>query len=256
MASNFPFARSRYHAPEYVLEHKLKRFKVMPVGKKRTSPMQIYWFKAQGPRRVCTLAKHLGVDADYIEMDVTKGEQKSPGYLALNPNGRCPTLVDGRTVLWEALAISVYLCGKTGSDVWPRTAAEQAEVLRWTSWDAFHWTRTVGDFYFQNYVKPLYAGLPPDKQVLAERTPVFHVTAPVLEKALSDRDWLAANRLTLADIAVNAMLPNWEELEIPLDAYPNIRRWHESLMHIPAVRDPWPAHSRSFSQTQAEDAAS
>lgn len=209
--------------------------------------MQIYWFKAHGPRRICTLAKHLGVEAEFVQMDVTKGEHKSPAYLALNPNGKCPTLVEDDKVLWEALAISVYLCGKAGSDLWPREPAEQAEVLRWASWDAWHWSRTVGDFYFQNYIKPLYVGQPPDKQVLAERTPVFHQTAPVIERMLEGRDWLALNRFTLADIAASAMLMGWQKIEVPLEGYPNLQRWHDRLMDIPAVREPWPEQSARWS---------
>jgi glutathione S-transferase len=218
--------------------------------------MRIYWFKAQGPRRVCTLAKLLGVQADFVEMNVKAGEHKSPDYLALNPSGRCPTLVDGDTVLWEALAISVYLCGKSGSDMWPRDTAKQAEVLRWVSWDAFHWSRIVGNFYFENHIKPLYVGQQPDKALLAECTPEFHAAASVLEKALEGKTWLAAGRLTLADLAVNAMLPNWEKLEMPLASYPGIRRWHDRLMDMPAVRDPWPDHAVKFSDVQQIQTAS
>lgn len=213
--------------------------------------MQLYWFHAQGPRRVCTLAKLLNIQADFVEMDVRKGEHKSPAYLSLNPNGKCPTLVDGETVLWEALAISVYLCGKAGSDLWPRDTAGQAEVLRWASWDAFHWVGAIGDFYFENYIKPTLIGQPADKALLAERTPQFHAVAKILEKGLEGKTWLALDRLTLADIAVNAMLPGWEKLEAPLGPYPNIRRWHDRLMEIPAVRDPWPDHPRKFADVQS-----
>lgn len=202
--------------------------------------MQIYWFRAQGPRRVCTLAKLLEIRAEFIEMDVGKGEHKSPEYLKLNPNGKCPTLVDGDTVLWEALAISVYLCGKTGADLWPRETAEQAEVLRWISWDAFHWAQAIGTFYFENHIKPDLIGIEPDRDALESSKPNFHAMAAILEKGLEGRDWLAAGRFTLADIAVNAMLPGWKKLEAPLEPYPNIRRWHDRLMTIPAVRDPWP----------------
>jgi glutathione S-transferase len=106
--------------------------------------MKIYWFKAQAPRRVLALAKHLGVDAECIELDLMAGALKTPSYLAFNPNGKAPTLVDGDFVLWESSAIMTYLCIKAGSDMWPADRPdEQVQVLRWLSWNDSHWSRAV-----------------------------------------------------------------------------------------------------------------
>src|SRR5579871_2502689 len=114
--------------------------------------MQIYWIEAQAPRRVLALVKHLGIDAELIH--VTGKGLKAPEYVALNPNMKAPTLVDGDRVLWEASAIMAYLCIKVGSDMWPAHApAEQVEVLRWLSWNDWHWAPAVGDFYFEHVVK-------------------------------------------------------------------------------------------------------
>ncbi|MBV8156778.1 MAG: glutathione S-transferase N-terminal domain-containing protein, partial [Dyella sp.] len=68
--------------------------------------MKIYWIRAQAPRRVLALVKYLGVDADCIEVEAKRGALKTPEYLALNPNGKAPTLVDGDFVLWESSAIN------------------------------------------------------------------------------------------------------------------------------------------------------
>jgi glutathione S-transferase len=54
-----------------------------------------YWIKAQAPRRVLALVKHLGIDAELVEVDAKAGGLKSPDYAALNPNMKAPTLVDG-----------------------------------------------------------------------------------------------------------------------------------------------------------------
>jgi len=93
--------------------------------------MRIYWIKAQAPRRVLALVKHLGVEAEFVEVDMMAGGFKMPDYVALNPNMKAPTLVDGDLVLWEASAIMAHLCIKQGSDMWPASdPAEQVEVLR------------------------------------------------------------------------------------------------------------------------------
>ena len=107
--------------------------------------MRIYWIKAQAPRRVLAVAKHLGIEAELIEVNVKAGGFKTADYTALNPNRKAPTLVDGELVLWESSAIMAHLCVKADSDMWPaRNAAEQVEVLRWLSWNDCHWSPAVG----------------------------------------------------------------------------------------------------------------
>ena len=78
--------------------------------------------------------KHLGIKAEFVEVDLMAGGLKTPDYAALNPNMKAPTLIDGDLVLWESAAIMAHLCIKTGSDMWPvRNPAEQVEALRWLS---------------------------------------------------------------------------------------------------------------------------
>ncbi|MEQ1517786.1 MAG: glutathione S-transferase N-terminal domain-containing protein, partial [Usitatibacteraceae bacterium] len=81
--------------------------------------MKIYWIKAQAPRRVLALIKHLGIKADLVEIDAKAGGLRAPEYAALNPNMKAPTLVDGELVLWESSAIMAHLAINAGSDMWP-----------------------------------------------------------------------------------------------------------------------------------------
>jgi glutathione S-transferase len=119
--------------------------------------MKIYWIKAQAPRRVLALVKHLGIEAELVAIDLKARGLKAPEYVALNPNMKAPTLVDGDLVLWEASAIMAHLCIKAGSDMWPaHNPAEQVEVLRWLSWNDNHWVSAVGPFYFEHVVKATF----------------------------------------------------------------------------------------------------
>ena len=129
--------------------------------------MKIYWIKAQAPRRVLALAKHLGIDAEFVEVDLMGGGLKTHAYAALNPNMKAPTLVDGDVVIWEASAIMAYLCNKAGSNMWPaQNPAEQVEVLRWLSWNDCHWSPAVGPFYFEHVVKTTFGIGQPDPESL------------------------------------------------------------------------------------------
>jgi glutathione S-transferase len=204
--------------------------------------MKIYWIKAQAPRRVLALVKHLGLEAELIEMDLKAGGLKAPAYTALNPNMKAPSLVDGSTILWESSAIMAYLCAKAGSDMWPaHNTGEQVEVLRWLSWNDCHWAPAVGPFYFEHIVKATFNFGGPDRETLRSRIPDVIKYAKVLNDHLNDRSFAACGRLTIADFQLASMATDWWDAEIPLADFPSITAWIDRLMQIPAWANPWPA---------------
>jgi len=204
--------------------------------------MKIYWIKAQAPKRVLALAKHLGIKAELVEVNLMSGGLKTPEYARLNPNMKAPTLVDGELVLWESCAIMTYLSIKAGSDMWPaHNPAEQVEVLRWLSWADHHWSPAVGPFYFEHVVKPTFGIGPPDRDSLPSKVPDLLKYAKVLDGHLAGRDYAACGRLTIADFQLASMASYWRESEMPLEDFPNIVRWIDGLQRIPAWADPWPA---------------
>jgi glutathione S-transferase len=204
--------------------------------------MKIYWIKAQAPRRVLALAKHLGIEAEIIEIDAKAGGLRTADYAALNPNMKAPTLVDGDRVLWEASAIMAYLCIRSGSDMWPaHNPDEQVEVLRWLSWNDCHWAGAVSPFYFEHVVKATFGIGPPDAELLKRSVRDILKFAKVLDSHLKNRSYVACDRLTIADFQLASMAAHWQESEMPLQDFANITRWLDGLMRIPAWADPWPA---------------
>lgn len=203
--------------------------------------MKIYWIKAQAPRRVLALIKHLDIDAQLIWLDAKAGALRSPEYTALNPNRKAPTLVDGDTVLWESTAIMAWLCVRQNSDMWPAgKPAEQIEVLRWLSWGDSHWSEVVAPFYFEHVVKATFELGLPDRELLKEKVAALNRFSRVLDAQLEGREHVACGRLTIADFQLASMARYWREAEIPFEAFPNIVRWLEGLERIPAWADPWP----------------
>jgi glutathione S-transferase len=203
--------------------------------------MKIYWIKAQAPRRVLALAKHLGIEAEFIEMNLMGGGLKQMDFVALNPNKKVPVLVDGDNVLWESSAIMAYLCTQTGSDMWPaHRPDEQIEVLRWLSWNDCHWSTAVAPFYFEHVVKSTFDIGPPDRELLKASVPELLKFAAVLDGHLAGKNFAACARLTIADFQLASMATYWRESEMPLGAFTHVVRWIEGLMRIPAWAQPWP----------------
>jgi len=204
--------------------------------------MKIYWIKAQAPRRALALAKHLGIEAEFVQLNLKAGELKSSEYAALNPNLKAPTLIDGDLSLWESSAIMAYLCIKAGSDMWPFHApAEQVEVLRWLSWNDGHWSPAVAPFYFEYVVKQTFGFGSPDLDLLRASVPDLTRYAAVLNDHLADRSHVACGRLTIADFQLASMAADWRAANMPFEPFPHIRRWLEGLLCLPAWADPWPA---------------
>ena len=89
--------------------------------------MKLYGFPpSPNTWKVRALAAHLGVPLELEFVDLSKGAQYMPAYLALSPSGRTPTLVDGDFKLWESNAILQYIAGKSANSLWPNDDPKNA----------------------------------------------------------------------------------------------------------------------------------
>lgn len=206
--------------------------------------MKLYWFDTVNPRKACAAAKFLQVPVEYVRVDLGRGEHKQPDYLALNPNGKVPTLVDGTRTLWEANAIMCHFAVHVGSDLWPRDD-RQIDVIRWLSWDLAHFYRNGSSLYFEYVIKPRFRLGDVDPGEVKRATAEWRRLAAILDHHLHNRRWLVGGSLTVADFAVASLLPYAERACIPLDVFPNVRRWHDRLCELEAWREPFPAHAEA-----------
>ena len=102
--------------------------------------MKLYGFPhSPNTWKVRAVAAHLGLRLDFEFVDLTKGQSRTPAFLALNPTGRTPALVDGDFKLWESNAIMQYLASRTTNSLWPDEARARADIMRWQSWQLAHW---------------------------------------------------------------------------------------------------------------------
>ncbi|QCG89173.1 glutathione S-transferase family protein [Azospirillum sp. TSH100] len=177
--------------------------------------------------RVEAFLNILGLPYRYVEANAEV--RRSESFLALNPFGQIPVLVDGDLVLPDSVAILVYLADRyDGSGLWnPKVPEEAAQVQRWLSIAA-------GDLRFGPALARILtlwggAGSLTDAQRVAERVLRF------MDSHLDGRYWLAAVRPTIADIACYAYVARAPEGRIPLDPYPAVRRWLERVEAIPAL---------------------
>jgi glutathione S-transferase len=202
--------------------------------------MRLYYSDILSAHRACAVARYLNAPVEYIYIDLVKGDQKKPDYLAVNPNGKVPTLVNGKRITWESDAVICQLSDDMGADLWPHDS-RQIEITRWFSWNAQHFTRAGGALYFENIVKQRFRIGAPDPAAVDEALSDFRRYAIVLNDHLAGRAWIVGDSMTAADLSVAMTLPYACDAQLPLNEFSNVRRWYDQIDAIEAWREPFPA---------------
>jgi glutathione S-transferase len=188
--------------------------------------------------KVIVLKNHLGLECEMHIVDLAKGDQLTPEYIAMNPNKKMPVLDDDGLVLWESNAILFYLASKKPrTGLWPSDVRRQADVLRWLAWESAHWdAESVGMVGYERVSKGVLGLGAADPAFVARGEQNFIRFAAVLNGRLKGRKWLVGDDLTIADFSIGAWIPAAELLQLPVAKFQEIGRWYDRLASLPAWR--------------------
>jgi len=190
--------------------------------------MKLYLHLLSGhSHRARLFASLLGLAPDLIEVDLTAGAHKTSEFLAMNPFGQVPVLVDDDgTVIADSLAILVYLAKKSGRSDWlPADAEGAARVQRWLSVAA---GEVAYGLAAARLITIFGANYDPD-EVIARG----HALLGKVEASLADRAWLAADHPTIADVAIYSYVARAPEGNVDLAGYPLIRAFLRRVEALP-----------------------
>jgi len=187
-------------------------------------------------RKASIMLEESGLDYTVRPMVLEKKEQKEDWYLAINPNGRIPCIVDddgpgGEAVtLFESGSILIYLAEKSGK-LLPQDPVKRLELLNWLFFASGHVTHTGLGVHWQ--VRERDAGRAHAHLEIwqTENNRVYGV----LDRGLSGRDYLAGD-YSIADVAAYPWIYRHDMQEIDLDRYPNVGNWLERVGSRPAVQ--------------------
>ncbi|MBM3950115.1 MAG: glutathione S-transferase family protein [Rhodospirillales bacterium] len=217
--------------------------------------LEVYWGSGSPPawRVLLTLeAKKIPYVSRLLQF--AKEEHKAPGFLALNPRGKVPTIKDGDYVLAESIAIMAYLDRKyPDPPLFGRSAEETGRVWKAIS-DLVYYLEPAG---LRIVVPVLFGTVEDNTDDIRAAVPEAHDELGIMERRLSDNDWLALDRLSAADLAV------YPSIEILLRAagkdsaqplglgllpfaerYPAIEKWRERIRALPGYDKTYPPHWR------------
>ncbi len=185
-------------------------------------------------QKVLWCCGEIGIPFEREDIGGEFGRNKSPEYLALNPNGLVPTIDDDGFILWESNVIVRYLAAKYAlGTLCPSDLQRRADADRWMDWQQTTLGLPMG-ILFRGLLKS-----PPDKIERAELTTAEQKAAStwkILEAQLAKQAYVAGATLTIGDIALGNAVHRWFKLPIERLDLPNLERWYGRLCERPAYK--------------------
>ena len=194
--------------------------------------MKFFFNGSPNPTKVALFLEEAGLDYEPIAIDTRQGDQFAPAYLAVNPNGKVPALVDGETVVFDSNAILLYLAEKTGKFLPPAGDKARGEMLSWLMFVA----TGVGPFSGQAVHFKHFA---PEKVEYAHKRYQFETGRhyEILNARLAGRRYILGDAYTIVDMAAWG----WARMvpfilgEAAWARFPDVKRWLDEISARPAA---------------------
>ena len=220
--------------------------------KARGKPIALYYWPTPNGWKIPIMLEECRLPYNVVPVNIAKGDQFKPEFLAISPNNRMPAIVDpdgpgGRPIsIFESGAILQYLGRKTGK-FYPRDERGRVEVDQWLFWQMANLGPKAGECHHFR----LYAA---DKAPYATERFTNEVNRlyGVMNRRLKDRDFLAG-RYSIADMACVGWASRWKRQGQDIDAFPNFKRWLERMLARPAVYRGMHVRVEEASQVDMQD---
>ena len=190
--------------------------------------MKLYGYALSGhSHRARLFASLVGIPVEHVDVDLAAGEHKKPPFLAINPFGQVPVLDDDGVIVADSNAIMVYLAKKFGKTDWlPEDALGAARVQRWLSVAA-------GQLAFGPAAARLITVFGSKSFRADEVIARTHAVLKLIDAELRNRDFIAADRPTIADVAVYSYIARAPEGNVDLSAYAAVGAWLKRIEALP-----------------------
>lgn len=195
-----------------------------------------YYTPMSSASRVHWALEELGIPYDKVKIDLSKGEQRQPDFLKLNPNGKVPAMVvDGQPV-FESLAMLLWLGETYGVDkgLYPPPGLQRLEAYKWMAWGSVSLveagTRLMRNTSDRFPVEQRSAG------AAAAAHAEINQLLQVLESGIDGKQFILGDKFSIVDCAVGSMV--WflaQRLQVDLVPYPKVGAWAARLMTRPAL---------------------
>ena len=185
-------------------------------------------------QKVVWCADELGLVYERVDVGGAFGGNRTPQYLAMNPNGLVPVLEEDGFTLYESNAIVRYLAARDpAGKLWPQDVRRRADADRWMEWQSTSFTPAMRDVFWQLVRTP--AEKRDARAVEASRVECENLAA-ILDAHLAKHRFLTDTGFTTADIVVGCAAHRWLNLPIARVSRPHLERWYAELKSRPGGR--------------------
>ena len=192
--------------------------------------LTIYGVAASRAFRTLWAARELGIPFEHVKHHFGGPEVKSPEFLAINPMGAIPAIVDDGFPMYESLAINLYLAKKVDR-LWPHTPEGEGRVYQWTLFGASELEPVIGQWYAHVAYLPAEKRKPELAEEAASKLPR---RLDAVESALATREWLADETFSIADLNLASVL--YRGPAFGLDRWPRLKDWHQRCYSRPMAQ--------------------
>lgn len=183
------------------------------------------------PNYVIWAMKELGLEFENIPVNPMDGSAKKPEYLALNPAGLIPTYQEDDFILRETMAINYYLAKNHGDGLlWVSDPMDEALVMQWCFFGILYIDKPSVDYILYKIFLPEEM-LDPEKVKASEEALLPQLK--ILNDHLAGRDYLAADKFTIADLNLSAMLEYARNAKFDFSAFGNVMAWMDRCLSRP-----------------------
>ncbi len=213
----------------------MTRSQAAPPPRHGPAAVDLYYWPTPNGWKVTILLEELAEAYNLVPVDIRRGDQFLPDFLAISPNNKIPAIVDHAPVdggapyaLFESAAILTYLAERNGRFL-PRPARERHTVNQWLAWQIASLGPTAGQVHhFREYASEIVP------YAIERFTSEINRLYGVMNARLRDHAFLAGD-YSIADIACWAWVRLWRHHDQQLAAFPHLQRWFEAIAARPAV---------------------
>ncbi len=199
--------------------------------------LQIYGSPLSSPtNKVRYVANFLGIPFEFHSINLTVGEHRQPEFLKINPLGKIPVINDAGFTLGESNAIIRYLADKQQNSIYPRDLKQRALVDQWLDEVSQHVHLSIRKILFNTHIYKIRK-ITADERALQEGRQELARELVLVEQQLANSPNLAAEHITLADIALLSALDASELVKLELSIYPYLNAWRNRLMQESFYKD-------------------
>ena len=193
--------------------------------------IKVYGTSMSRAARALWALEELGLKYEHVPVNA-RGESRQPEHLKVNPNGHIPAIDDDGTIIWESMAINLYLAEKYGKGkLWPATVEQHGACYQWSFWSMTEIEPLLMTVFMNRIILPAEQR---NEKAAAKAIEDIKIPVKVLDEHLHNREYLLGKEFTIADLNAASVLSLASFVQLDLSPTPTAQKWLQKCTSRPA----------------------